>query len=173
MAHYALQRASAFVRPSTAAATLPGTLDMASPPLASPPILASPSIPAQQLSSSNSPPTALAAPLGTGDDASLGPYALLKKLFTARARVRIYLRRDQELRGYCDAHIKAFDKHLNMYVYLFVQLIFVSAPAHVISIHTMYFVRLLWFFLSIPCSLSDCFGFSFSCHTIVFRQVSL
>ncbi len=110
MVHYALQQSSAFVRPSTAAATLPGTLNAASP------LLASPSVSAQRLPSFNNLPTALAAPpVGVSDDVLLGPYALLKKLFAARARVRIYLRRDQELRGYCDAHIKAFDKHLNMY----------------------------------------------------------
>jgi hypothetical protein len=43
-----------------------------------------------------------------------GPLALLRNLLVSKRRVRVYVRRDGGVRGYCDAFVKAFDKHMNM-----------------------------------------------------------
>jgi hypothetical protein len=46
-----------------------------------------------------------------------GPLTLIQRLCVSKQRARVYLRRGPEhagMRGYCDAYIKAFDKHFNM-----------------------------------------------------------
>ncbi|XP_028128186.1 U7 snRNA-associated Sm-like protein LSm11 [Diabrotica virgifera virgifera] len=43
-----------------------------------------------------------------------GPLKLLKKCVDEKLQIKVYTRNDREVRGYCLAHIVAFDKHFNM-----------------------------------------------------------
>ncbi|CAG9837471.1 unnamed protein product [Diabrotica balteata] len=45
---------------------------------------------------------------------TVGPLKLLKKCVDEKLRIKVYTRNDREVRGYCLAHIVAFDKHFNM-----------------------------------------------------------
>lgn len=58
-----------------------------------------------------------ASPPATAGEPLTGPLSLLRRLLFERQRVRVYVRREHGMRGYCDALVKAFDKHMNMILF--------------------------------------------------------
>jgi hypothetical protein len=46
--------------------------------------------------------------------AATGPLSVLSRFLSEKQRIRVYVRRDRAMRGYCDAFLKAFDKHMNL-----------------------------------------------------------
>nr|CAH7728038.1 unnamed protein product [Callosobruchus chinensis] len=47
-------------------------------------------------------------------DAMVGPLAFLKKCIEEKKKIKVYTRNEKGVRGYCVAHLLAFDKHWNL-----------------------------------------------------------